>query len=82
MTIQGKDLDPKKVCDQVKKKLRKHVEIVPPKKEDDKGSSGANKQITSGTDTKHYTHVVILNDSYAYPPQYFSDENPNGCAIM
>ena len=79
MTIQGKDLDPKKVCDEIKKKLRKHVEIVPPKKEDNKGSSDANKQITTGTDIKH---VIILHDSYAYPPQYFSDENPNACAIM
>ena len=78
MTIQGKDLDPKKVCDEVKKRLNKHVEIVPPKK-DSKKTEDAQKLVVSGPHTCTY---VLRDDIYAHPPQYFSDENPNACAIM
>lgn len=36
VTIKGKDLDPKKVCEEVTKRSGKHAEVVPPKKEEKK----------------------------------------------
>lgn len=35
LTIKGKDLDPEKVCEKMKKRYGNHVELVPPKKEEE-----------------------------------------------
>jgi hypothetical protein len=92
VTIVGKDLEPKKVCDQVKKKLScKHVEIIPPKKDEKKDDKkdGDDKSKKTGEPDKlivsgphGYTYVLPSNEVYVYPPQYFSDDNPNACTIM
>eukprot|EP00250_Pteridium_aquilinum_P012202 c20567_g1_i1 orf=244-1035(-) len=117
VTIKGKDLDPKKVCEVVMKKSGKHAEVVPPKKEEKKGEAkkdgekkdgdkkdgekkdgekkdgekkdggdkkggekkDGDKKDDAKKEEKQPPKYIV---EYVYAPQYFSDENPNACAIM
>ncbi|KAI5058430.1 hypothetical protein GOP47_0026600 [Adiantum capillus-veneris] len=71
VTIKGKSLDPKKVCADVTKRYRKHVELVVTKKQE------PNKK----TDEKSKEQPKKVIGPLVYPPQYFSNENTD-CAIM
>lgn len=87
VTIKGKDLDAKKVCEEVMKESGKHAEVVPPKKDDKKkeddkkggDKKDGEKKDDAKKEEKQGPKAVV---EYVYPPQYFSDENPNACAIM
>ncbi|KAI5059220.1 hypothetical protein GOP47_0025539 [Adiantum capillus-veneris] len=78
LTLKGWDLDPKKVCGEIIKKSGKHAEIVPPKKQEDK-KDGEKKDGDTKKEQKEPPKMVT---EYVYPPQYFSDENPNACVVM
>ncbi|MCO5611748.1 hypothetical protein L7F22_066006 [Adiantum nelumboides] len=71
LTLRGWDLDPKKVCKEIMEKSGKHAEVVPSKKDGEKKQENAKKE-----------EKESLQSVYVYAPQYFSEENPNACALM
>lgn len=87
VTLKGKDLDPTKVCEQLAKKSRKHVEIVPLKEEEkQKGkeeTEGAKKdekeEDKKDEDAKKEGDG---EDHHVTPPSYFTEDNPHECSLM
>ncbi|KAH7444900.1 hypothetical protein KP509_02G096800 [Ceratopteris richardii] len=73
ITISGKDLDPKKVCEELQKKSHKHVEIIEQKSEAEK------KQKTENGKQKQ--ECMKEATPSASPPIYFSNDNET-CQIM
>lgn len=85
VTIMGTDLDPKKVCEEVEKRSGKHLEVVPPKKDekkDEEKKDGDTKDDVKREEKQGTITIVQYACGPEYAPQYFSDENPNACVIM
>ncbi|KAJ8770579.1 hypothetical protein K2173_018070 [Erythroxylum novogranatense] len=95
VTVKGV-IDPEKLVGDVYKKTRKHVSIVKEEekkeeekkeeeKEGEKKAGGEDKveDDKKSTEIKRFEYLpsIALLD-YAYPPQIFSDENPNACSVM
>ncbi|XP_059302637.1 heavy metal-associated isoprenylated plant protein 3 [Lycium ferocissimum] len=89
VTVTG-SIDMKELVEELKKKLKKDVEIVPPKKEggekkDGGDGKGKAKDGQGGGDNKVVNNGMHNEkDQFGYPymDQIFSDENPNACSIM
>ncbi|RWR79382.1 heavy metal-associated isoprenylated plant protein 3 isoform X1 [Cinnamomum micranthum f. kanehirae] len=78
-------------------KMKRKVEIVPPKKEDE-GKKDQKKGKEEGKEKKndegvsenkvvephmdYWGYGYYGPIEYVHPPQYFSDENPNACSVM
>ena len=84
MTLKGKGLHAKLVCEDLKKNLGKYVEIVAPEKNDEKSKKNEEKIGEDQFDMnleKSEAFIGSQYDPYNYPIQYF-DENPDACFIM
>lgn len=95
VTVKG-TMDVKKLVESLSEKLKRPVEIVPPKKDKDKEKeSGDKKKGGEGVNMMEYVAAQPYYESAYYPggpygcypvqahaPQMFSDENPNACVVM
>ncbi|XP_018445033.2 heavy metal-associated isoprenylated plant protein 3 isoform X1 [Raphanus sativus] len=96
VTVKG-TMDVKKLVESLSEKLKRPVEIVPPKKDKDKenGSGDKKKGGGEGVNMMEYVAAQPYYESAYYPggpygyypvqahaPQMFSDENPNACVVM
>ena len=84
ITLKGKGLDAKLVCEDLKKNLGKYVEIVAPEKNDEKSKKNEEKIHANQFDMnleKCEEFIGSQYDPYNYPIQYFA-ENPDACFIM
>ncbi|CAI0446503.1 unnamed protein product [Linum tenue] len=97
VTVKGV-LEAEKLVEYVHKRTGKHALIVkqePEKKEESKGGDEGGKESKEEKKGDEETKVVEVKrdeyiyypprsamELYAYPPQIFSDENPNACAVM
>ncbi|CAI0446501.1 unnamed protein product [Linum tenue] len=89
VTVKGV-LEAEKLVEYVHKRTGKHALIVkqePEKKEESKGAEApAAGEETKVVEVKRDEYIYYPPRSamelYAYPPQIFSDENPNACAVM
>lgn len=90
-------VDPTKLVDYVYKRTRKQASIVKDeekkeeekkeeeKKEEKKDGEEGNAEDDKKSDIKrseYWPSKHFLEYAYAYPPQIFSDENPNACFVM
>lgn len=90
-------VDPTKLVDYVYKRTRKQASIVKDeekkeeekkeeeKKEEKKDGEEGNAEDDKKSDIKrseYWPSKHLLEYAYAYPPQIFSDENPNACSVM
>lgn len=90
-------VDPTKLVDYVYKRTRKQASIVKDeekkeeekkeeeKKEEKKDGEEGNAEDDKKSDIKrseYWPSKHFLEYAYAYPPQIFSDENPNACSVM
>ncbi|XVE50980.1 hypothetical protein DITRI_Ditri02bG0000600 [Diplodiscus trichospermus] len=90
VTVKGV-VDPRKLVDDVYKRTRKHVAIVKDeeKKEEEKKGEKKEDEEVKGEDDKKSDHIKrseyylskYYYSEFAYPPQIFSDENPNACCV-
>ncbi|KAL5712492.1 hypothetical protein ACHQM5_014659 [Ranunculus cassubicifolius] len=86
--------DPTALCESVYRKTGKQAYIVPPppapeeekkeeeKKEEEKKEEEKVESKTDDIKKLEYWHLPRSYVEYAYPPQIFSDENPNACTVM
>ncbi|MCD7457244.1 hypothetical protein HAX54_034633 [Datura stramonium] len=96
VTVTG-SMDMKELVEELKKQLKKDVQIVPPKKEggEKKEGGGGGKGNGKGKDEQGGGENKVMDNQqvqYGYPymdmypaihaTQIFSDENPNACSIM
>ena len=84
MTLKGKGLDAKLVCEDLKKNLGKYVEIVALEKNDEKSKKNEEKIDEDQFDMnleKSEAFIGSQYDPYNHPIQYFA-ENPDSCVIM
>lgn len=90
-------VDPTKLVDDVYKRTRKQASIVPEeKKEEEKKEEKKEEEKKEGSeeegkaeDDKKTTDIKKIENypskyysDFAYPPEIFSDENPNACSVM
>ncbi|CAA6657311.1 unnamed protein product [Spirodela intermedia] len=81
-------IEPEKLVENVNKRTRKRASIVNDEEKKEEAAEGEKKEeVKEGDDKK--TDVNKLEYwaprygiQYAYPPQIFSDENPNACSMM
>ncbi|KAJ0266615.1 hypothetical protein HA466_0005880 [Hirschfeldia incana] len=96
VTVKG-TMDVKKLVESLSEKLKRPVEIVPPKKDKDKEKESGDKKKGGGEGVNMMEYVAAqpYYESAYYPggpygyypvqahaPQMFSDENPNACVVM
>ncbi|XP_060207877.1 heavy metal-associated isoprenylated plant protein 4 isoform X2 [Lycium barbarum] len=93
ITVESTVLESEKVVTYVRKKFRKHAEIV--KKEEEKKEVMKEKVTIEVKDTEKIVEFEEVKKveaktegeipyfvHYVYAPQWFSDENPNACSVM
>lgn len=73
-TMAAKDL-----VDYIHKKARKRAQLIPQKKIEDCKDDDVTEKKGDGDGASSLPKYVIQN---CYPPQLFSDENPNACSVM
>lgn len=82
---------PQELVEYVFKKVGKHAEIVKKEtekkeeeKEKERGEEDKDEDETKVEVKKNefYYYYPKYNMDYLYPPQIFSDENPNACSVM
>lgn len=93
VAVKGK-FGPQELVEYVYKKTGKNAKIVEEreKKEEEKGKKDGKEggeEAKEGEETKlevkkneFYYYYPKDNMDYVYPPQIFSDENPNACSVM
>ncbi|XXG40567.1 hypothetical protein AAC387_Pa01g1250 [Persea americana] len=94
ITLKG-TIDFKVFVTYLQDKMKRKVEIVPPKKEDEgkKDKQGQKKGKEEGNEKKneegvsenkmdYWGYGYYDPIEYVHAPQYFSDENPNACSVM
>lgn len=81
-------IDPEKLVENVKRRTRKRASIVKDEEKKEEAVEGEKKEeVKEGEDkktdvNKHEYWAPRYSIQYAYPPQIFSDENPNACSVM
>ncbi|PKU73772.1 Heavy metal-associated isoprenylated plant protein 26 [Dendrobium catenatum] len=90
VTVKG-FVDPTSLIEDVYRRTKKQASIVPmeEKKEEENKPSEEKKEEKSEEEKKEETKKLeylppklFLEYAYAYPPEIFSDENPNACCIV